>query len=287
MLAWQGRTWSDGESFSLREGSTRGESASMGLETDSPKPLIMDLRSPRNKWWMSTVAVTLIICFIHQDIVWAQEGTPVWSSKASGSFNTPKTTPPPLNNNNLNANIALPKDIAVVKEAYSASTLRHGQSSDNSLAQEEPGSQQKTVIQIQDAHASMSAQESISSILDSLVTNYDLKLVAIEGSTGYIDTSILKTFPDERIRNTTAKYLMSKGKMSAGEFYSITSNKPIALYGIENKDLYKENAGQFKKICAVNVKVAGDIDNLLKRLTDIQDKVYSPELKALESNSVL
>ncbi|MFA5144358.1 MAG: hypothetical protein WC522_09420, partial [Candidatus Omnitrophota bacterium] len=52
------------------------------------KPLIMDLRSPRNKWWMSTVAVTLIICFIHQDIVWAQEGTPVWSSKASGSFNT-------------------------------------------------------------------------------------------------------------------------------------------------------------------------------------------------------
>ena len=35
--------------------------------------LIMDLRSPRNKWWMSTVAVILVICFIHQDIVWARD----------------------------------------------------------------------------------------------------------------------------------------------------------------------------------------------------------------------
>ncbi|MDD5436712.1 MAG: hypothetical protein PHX20_04120, partial [Candidatus Omnitrophica bacterium] len=124
----------------------------------------MDLRSPRNKWWMSTIAIILTFCFIYQDIVWAQEGAPVWSKQANGSFNV-KTTP--LSNNNLNANIAIPKDVAVTKEVY------QGSNGDN-----------KTIINIQDAHASLSAQQSISSVLDSLVTNYDLKLVAIEGSTG-------------------------------------------------------------------------------------------------------
>ena len=54
----------------------------------SERPLIMDWQSPRNKWWMRIVAVTLTIAFIHQDIVWAQEGTPVWSKQsAGGPFN--------------------------------------------------------------------------------------------------------------------------------------------------------------------------------------------------------
>ncbi|MFA6320648.1 MAG: hypothetical protein WCY36_02185, partial [Candidatus Omnitrophota bacterium] len=57
-------------------------------------------------WWIRLIAVTLTIAFIHQDIVWAQEGTPVWSKPSNGSFNV-KT---PINNNNLNANIAIPKD---------------------------------------------------------------------------------------------------------------------------------------------------------------------------------
>ena len=208
-------------------------------------------------WWIRLISITLTIAFINQDIVWAQEGTPVWSNKANGD-------------NNLNADITIPKDVAITKEAF------RGNNGDN-----------KTIINIQDAHSSLTAQESISSILDSLVTNYDLKLVAIEGSSGYIDTSILKTFPDEKIRNNTARSLMAKGKMSAGEFYSITSNKNIALYGIENKDLYKENVEEFKKVYEANQSVSQDITNLLKTLNQIQDKIYSPELKALEYSSVL
>ena len=54
--------------------------------------LIMDLRSSRNKVWMSAVAWVLIICFINQDIVWAQSGTPVWVKQSSA--NTPAKTDP-------------------------------------------------------------------------------------------------------------------------------------------------------------------------------------------------
>ncbi|MFA6143010.1 MAG: hypothetical protein WC738_06950, partial [Candidatus Omnitrophota bacterium] len=126
------------------------------------------------------MAYFIIITFLNQDIVWAQGGNPVWSKPQ-----TPASSNTQSNNINLNGNIAIPKDVAVTKEVYNS------------------GSSSKTIINIQDAHASLTAQESISSILDSLVTNYDMKLVAVEGSSGYIDTSILKTFPDESIRKDT------------------------------------------------------------------------------------
>lgn len=237
------------------------------------KPLIMDWQSANNKWWIRLVAVILTVAFINQDIVWAQEGTPVWSKQSSdGYFNVTTSRD---SNNNLNTNMAIPKDIATIKDVYSSKVT----------GSKEQGS--KTIIHIQDAHSSLTAQESISSILDSLVTNYNLKLIAIEGSSGYIDTSILKTFPDEKIRNNTAKSLMSQGKMSAGEFYSITSNKNITLYGIETKDLYKENVEEFRKIYIVNQTVSKEISGLIRALDTLRDKVYSKELKSLESNSVL
>ncbi|MDD5174211.1 MAG: PEP/pyruvate-binding domain-containing protein, partial [Candidatus Omnitrophica bacterium] len=78
-----------------------------------------------------------------------------------------------------------------------------------------------------------------------------------------------------------------KGKLSAGEFYSVTSNKNVALYGIENKDLYKENIEEFRRVCEAGQRVSKDIRALLKVLNQIQDRIDSPELKALESNSVL
>ncbi|MCM8761072.1 MAG: hypothetical protein NC933_02910, partial [Candidatus Omnitrophica bacterium] len=233
--------------------------------TNEEKPparsLIMDWQSPRNKKWIRLVAIVLVVTFINQDIIWAQGGTPTWSKGQNGSFSF-KT---PVN---VDGNITVPKDFAVTKEVYTA-----------------PGD--KTIINIQDAHASLGAQESIASILDSLVTNYDLKLVAVEGSAGYIDTSILRTFPDENIRKNTARYFMREGKMSAGEFFAITSSKPIALYGIEDRSLYLENAEQFRKVHEINNTVQKDLAALLGDLKTLRKKIYSPELEMLTENSVL
>ena len=229
--------------------------------------LIMDWQSQRNKKWLRIIALILTVCFIHQDLVWAQGGTPIWAKAPNGSFN--------FKANGQNTPINIPKDIAVTKEVYNAPSRTTNDE------------RRTTIINIQDAHDSFTAQESISSILDSLVTNYDLKLVAIEGSSGYIDTSLLRTFPDSQIRKDTAKYLMKKGKLSAGEFFSITSEKEIALYGIEDKPLYTENVEQFRKICAIKDATHKDIANLKATLDALKDKAYSDELKTLDKNSVL
>ena len=255
MNAWQSTT---GGSADLKAKEREFKSTREELGS---KSLIMDWQSARNKKWIRAIALILVITFINQDLTWAQGGTPIWSKGSNGSF----SYKPPLN---VNGGITIPKDVAVTKEVHTTTG-------------------DKTIINIQDAHASLGAQESIVSILDSLVTNYDLRLVAIEGSSGYIDTSILRTFPDENIRKETAKYLMAKGKMSAGEFFAITSNKPIALYGIEEKPLYEENVEEFRRVYEANVSLKNHIANLTKTLDALEDKIYSDELKALDRNSVL
>ncbi len=217
------------------------------------------------------VAILLILTFGIQILAQAQGGAPIWSKGESSLAGVRDYDGDlPINESvNVNNSICVPKNIAITKDVYNAEGA------------------DKTIINIQDAHASLSAQDSIVSILDSLVTNYDLSLVAIEGSSGYIDTSILKTFPDENIRKETAKYLMRNGRMSAGEFFSITSGKPIALYGIEDKPLYNENLEQFRSICEINESTGRDMKGFLAALKSLQNKVYSKELIELDSNPAL
>ncbi len=215
------------------------------------KCLFTGWQSHRKKKWICLIAIILTCTFIPQNIAYSQDAAPIWSKEQNG-----------------NGDVRIPKEIAVIKESYAASNG-------------------KTVINIQDAHASLGAQESIVAALDFLVANYDLKLVAIEGSSGYIDTSLLKTFPNERMRRSAAEYLMKQGKMSAGEFFSITSNKPIALYGIEDKPLYTENVEQFRKIYEINESAGKDIKKMLEVLRSLKGKIYSDDLKALDEDADL
>ena len=98
MIAWQRSDIRD-------EKSTREELGATSL--------IMDWQSPRNKKWIRSIAIALIVCFINQDIIWAQEGAPVWSKGQNGSLSFKPT--------NVNGSIAVPKDVAVTKEVFTTS----------------------------------------------------------------------------------------------------------------------------------------------------------------------
>ncbi|MDD5136692.1 MAG: hypothetical protein PHN63_05035, partial [Candidatus Omnitrophica bacterium] len=199
----------------------------------------------KSKIWIKIIAIPLLAAFLSQDIVFAQGGI---------------------------AEISAPKNLVSSQESYKVPIRTTNDE------------RRTTIINIQDAHASLSAQESIVSILDSLVANYDLNVVAIEGSSGHIDTSLLKTFPDQKTRDSAARGLMARGLMSAAEFFSITSGKNIALYGIEDRAIYKKNAEEFRRIYEMNESVKKDIDGLLYAVKGLKDKIYSPELKALDDS---
>jgi len=214
------------------------------------------------------IAVIIISCFINQDIIWAQGEVPVWS-KGPTTNTAYKAPADPVNP------ISIPKDLAVTTETFKA-PLRATN-----------GEGQKTIINIQDAHSSLSAQESITSILDTLVTKYDLRLVAIEGTAGYIDTSVLRTMPDNKMKKDLARSLMAEGRMSAGEFFSITSDKKIALYGIEDKALYDQNAEEFRKVYELGQSLKAGFAGLMSQLEALKSKAYSDELKTIARNALL
>ncbi len=137
---------------------------------------------------------------------------------------------------------------------------------------------QDVIINIQDAHSKLGAQESISQILDSLVKNYDLKLIALEGGSGAIDTSIISSFPIEETRRKAATSLMQEGKISAGEFYAMVSGEPVTLYGVDDPALYRENLDVFRALVEKKVVVRQELKGLQRALHELETKINSPEL---------
>ncbi|MBU1894388.1 MAG: hypothetical protein KJ983_01045, partial [Candidatus Omnitrophica bacterium] len=140
----------------------------------------------------------------------------------------------------------------------------------------------EVIIHLQDAHASLSAQYSIANLLDSLVTNYDLDFIALEGAEGVIDTSRLKTFPDKAIRKEAADFLMREGRMSGGEFFQITHDKNnIALYGAEEYELYKKNLEDFRKVVKQRENLLPLIKAFGEQIKLLEEKIYSKELLSI------
>src|SRR5438128_456689 len=109
------------------------------------------------------VSLLLVIAFAAQDLSYAQ-GDLAWVTKNAphGSAGIP----------------SLPKALA----------LSHGTNVTGS---------KETLVHIEDAHDSLEAQEKIASILDVLASDYDVRSVAVEGSSGEMDQALFKTFPDQ------------------------------------------------------------------------------------------
>ncbi|MDD4957027.1 MAG: hypothetical protein PHH49_08555, partial [Candidatus Omnitrophica bacterium] len=197
------------------------------------------------------ISVVVVTLFTHQQIVWAQ-GEIVPSVK-----NLPQQTE--RSYKEKFEKITVPSDLAQVDR-------------------ENMEGYEDVIINIQDDHSSLSAQYSIVNILKNLMDNYEINIVAVEGGKGYIDTSILRSFPDDGIKERTASFLMKEGKISAGEFFSVMSKKDVALYGVEEDALYNENLAIFRDIYAKNKSNIEVLDDLITSLKNREKDVYSPVL---------
>ncbi|MBU1784245.1 MAG: hypothetical protein KKG95_02750, partial [Candidatus Omnitrophica bacterium] len=213
----------------------------------------------RHIFFIKCVCLIVAFIFAHQQLGWTQGGKPVWVyARPDHSVNHRSSLP--------GKNIEVPYDAAGIQEA----ALDGGDD---------------VIVHIQDAHSSLSAQYSIVKLLNSLVADYDLDFIALEGAKGYIDTSILKTFPDKDIRRKTADLLMREGRMSAGEFFEITNDKDILLYGVEDDDLYRKNVLEFREVAGARAHLVGMVGAFLDQTKALEEKVYSGELKILVDKS--
>ncbi|MBU0570927.1 MAG: hypothetical protein KJ995_02850, partial [Candidatus Omnitrophica bacterium] len=200
----------------------------------------------RHIFFIKCVCLIVAFIFAHQQLGWTQGGKPVWVyARPDHSVNHRSSLP--------GKNIEVPYDAAGIQEA----ALDGGDD---------------VIVHIQDAHSSLSAQYSIVKLLNSLVADYDLDFIALEGAKGYIDTSILKTFPDKDIRRKTADLLMREGRMSAGEFFEITNDKDILLYGVEDDDLYRKNVLEFREVAGARAHLVGMVGAFLDQTKALEEK---------------
>ena len=210
----------------------------------------------RGKFYVKVIAAVVAAIFLHQQIVWA-EGAPAPAAlPAHAGENTA------LDRSKVDArDIDLPYNLAHRDEVYS-------------------GAREETIIHLQDAHASLSAQYSLVNLLDVLAKDYDLEFIALEGTEGVIDTSLLKSFPDKDIREKTADLLMREGRMSAGEFFQITRDeKNIMLCGVEDNALYKENLDEFCRVIEQREFLVKMAEAFKSQIVALEEKVYSKELR--------
>ena len=203
----------------------------------------------RFNYWIKIVSIIVIGTFLYQQMALAYGGPTSPQSRPAGSS---------VNDFRLDS-FKLPKEIGTQRGIFSSDS-------------------DETIIHIQDAHASISAQESIVKLLDNLLTNYDMNVVAVEGSSGYIDTSFLRTFPIDDLKRKAAKHFMEEGKLSAGEFFSICSEEPVALYGVENEDFYEDNLESFAKLWSDRKEVLRSVKSLEKALKRLDKKVYTDQI---------
>ncbi|MBL7072213.1 MAG: PKD domain-containing protein [Candidatus Omnitrophica bacterium] len=212
----------------------------------------------RGKFYVKAIAAVVAAIFLHQQIAWAQGGA------------APAAMPPAARvSENVGAgqvgtdvcDIDLPYNLAHRDEVYT-------------------GAREEKIIHLQDAHASLSAQYSLVNLLDVLAKNYDLEFIALEGTEGVIDTSLLKSFPDKDIREKTADLLMREGRMSAGEFFQITRDeKNIMLCGVEDNELYKENLDGFCQVIEQREPLVKMVKAFRGQIDALEEKVYSDELR--------
>lgn len=142
------------------------------------------------------------------------------------------------------------------------------------------------IIFIQDAHCNYEVQKNISCLIDNIMANYSgqLKLVAIEGSSGVIDTSIFESFTDEQIKKRVSDYFMKEGKISGAEFLSITGPHDFTLYGIEDKELYNRNYKAFLDSLAFRDTALEYFEYIRGIMAELKGHIYTDNLKEFDEH---
>ncbi|MCB1195825.1 hypothetical protein KDK77_06545 [bacterium] len=142
------------------------------------------------------------------------------------------------------------------------------------------------VIHIQDVHCHYEAQKNIAKIVRILAERNNVNRLALEGAKGLFDPSAYRVFRDMHTRERVADYFMRTGKITGAEYLAISSDLPLKMYGVEDAESYMEHFSSFLEPVNFRGDYEAYYDEIIKALESVKEKVYSPELKELDENTL-
>ena len=166
---------------------------------------------------------------------------------------------------------SLPSKFGTVKETFFQPNL-------------DPQSE-RLIIQIQDAHCNYEAQKNLAAILEFLIKERKLKLVMVEGGSGDVGLTFLRSYSDADTRKEVAEKYLKKGQISGEEYLDITSDYDLELYGIEDEDLYDADLNAYLMLESKRQQGLQDLAAIRQCVSSLRQKLYNPQLLEFEQNS--
>ncbi|MBU3759575.1 MAG: hypothetical protein FGM27_06550 [Candidatus Omnitrophica bacterium] len=134
------------------------------------------------------------------------------------------------------------------------------------------------VLLIQDAHAVIDAQHSIQSLIGYIQKHYGVKLIAVEGGAGKMDTTLLHTYPDDFIKRQVFERYLKRAEVSGIEMAAVLNSQRGTYYGIEDWELYELNYAAYLRVH----ETREDVQQILRQFRGEMDRwrreLYTPEL---------
>jgi len=132
------------------------------------------------------------------------------------------------------------------------------------------------VVFIQDAHAIVDAQTNIQNLIRYFTEKYGVGLVALEGGKGKLDSTILRAFPDEKIKQKVMEEYLDQGELAGAVMASILNPFEASYFGIEDWPLYEAHYIAYLRAMKNEPAVLEALAGKEKELDGEREKVYSP-----------
>ncbi len=144
------------------------------------------------------------------------------------------------------------------------------------------GQNKRLVVLIQDAHAIPDAQKNIRHLIEYSEKNYQIPLVALEGSASGMDSFLFKTFPDQKLLRKVLEDYFEKGELAGGTAAAILNNSSSLYHGIEEWSLYEEGLRDFLNAMAHEQDINSELASRVQELREDKARTYSKNLLALD-----
>jgi hypothetical protein len=139
------------------------------------------------------------------------------------------------------------------------------------------GKTDSIVVHIQDAHASVEAQQNIAHIIEFLIRKDNLNVVGTEGATGPIDMNYYRGLPFKDVVKDTAFSFVKEGFFTGGEYALIVSSTAFDFNGIEDEEIMFKNYRAYLE--SVDMR-----ENAIKEFTAIDEAVLMLEQNCANEN---
>lgn len=145
--------------------------------------------------------------------------------------------------------------------------------------------ERRVLIHVQDLHEVEEAQRNTAAVLEQLAASLGGKkglLVGLEGAAGGFRTSVFRALASPPIIRRTANRFLKAGIISGPEFFSLTTQKPFRLWGVEDAQAYAANIRALTDTFPLQAKDDATVAQAVAHVEKLKEQLYPPALKELD-----